>query len=125
MTPRHKGIIISKSGFQRGTKEIAKANGIALWCYDPERSPGFGPLVQMIDWEAVVRDFERKWLRRLRKIDYQSYNWICKDNLYSQNLNPIPKHILRRMLLLSFWPLWLSVLMYGTICDYIRRIRTK
>jgi hypothetical protein len=119
----HKGIIVTKHGFQRGALRIARANGIALWRYNPGRRPVFGALVETIDWEAVARDFERKWLRRFRRIDYFAYDWLCRDNLWSFGA----PHRSRRakMLVSSFWPLWFLLLAYGAFRDRECSINTR
>lgn len=121
----HKGIIVSKCGFQSGAKRLARANGIALWRYDPDRRPRFHPLVEAIDWEVVVREFETKWLSRLRKIEYQGYKWICHDNLYPWREAPLTLGQRYQMLLRSYWPVWLPLLAYGAIRDQMLSIRNQ
>lgn len=121
----HKGIIVTKRGFQRGAVRVARANGIALWRYDPDRRPRFHPLLMTIDWEAVARDFESKWLRRLRKLNYPAFNWSCHDNLYSSRQAPLPLWQRCKMILFSFWPLWWFLLACGAFRDRLGSIQPR
>ncbi|MEM0978800.1 MAG: restriction endonuclease [Cyanobacteria bacterium P01_H01_bin.58] len=117
----HKGIIVSKSGFQKGAKKVATAHGIALWQYDPRRRPAFKSIVLSGDWEYAAREFEKKWLRRLRGTDFPAHDFVCYDNVYPWGQSALTLMRRLQMLLLSWRPLWRLALALTAFREYWER----
>jgi hypothetical protein len=111
----HKGIIVSKGGFQKGAIRIARGNGIALWHYTGVSTAGFDPLTLTVDWEATISEFESKWLRRLRGVKYNPRPWRFRDNNLALS---VPRSVLMSniwKIINSFWPIWILELTYGSL----------
>lgn len=117
----HKGIIVSKNGFQKGALRLARAHGIALWTYNPGcgRSFQFDPVTCTINVAAYVEWFETVWLKWLRGLPYHPEDWDCNDyllnwwNRYSQTGTAV------RMATMSFLPVWAIALAYGAARDLV------
>ena len=110
----HKGIVVSRGGFQSGAIKVARANGIALWHYSP--SPELGLLeipVAMIDWKAVLSELRASSVKWIRGIRYDRQAWYFYDNNIPRPIRTGTLGTALKILAESFWPIWVVRLFRG------------
>ena len=125
----HKGIIVSDGGFQSGAIKLARANGIALWHYEPRSSPQeldvicykFGPgmVVSLmvrgcIAWiRGAEPAFRRRCVRWIRFVDYDTRFWHFRDNNLALPSHPSSLPMALKQVANSLWPWWMLRLIKG------------
>jgi hypothetical protein len=102
----HKGIIVSRSGFQPGAIKVARANGIALWHYDPAPPKYFQPMVLVGGPPPPDLPFRPFCIRWIRGIRYNPASSRFYDNVtpWPIRLSTVPAVL--KALAASFQPVW-------------------